>query len=301
LLQLLVESVFLLRLFLFFERISCAQKKDLLHLKAGWAMLDSSLSQGLGDGGRRRLWLLELLISKLEPSAALYLAVKMESFVRGDSFGIIPEAGEAAGSVAESSNRSAGAPPSEAPYVSAEPEAPSAAETLAEGRGSRLLHGKALQDFTDALGAGADNTELARRFRMTPRQANGLRMGIQKRLPHLRMAKVAKPKKVKLDRSTELQMQEAFLSTKPEAATTLDDVVRFLRQRGDVVVRSENNFLVNRHRTMTPAELVARANAKRSEMRLPAFRCVWSVAAVVPHEGAQSTAVPPEILSRTGS
>jgi hypothetical protein len=253
-------------------------------------MLNETLLQGLDPAGRRRLWLLETLIQKLEPSAALDLAAKMESFVcGGHSIQISdPPADEPTPSF-----QGQVPVPSSKPDVADVVQRTSGAERSSSGRGPRLLDEKSLEEFTAALGAGADNTQLARQFGLTPRQANSLRMGIQKRLPHLRTAKVVKPKRPELDRSTELQMQEAFLSKKPPAAMTIEDVVRFLRQRGDVVVQSEDNFVVNGLRTLTTAELIARANAKRSELQLPAFPVIWGVASVASQGGTKPLAAPP--------
>jgi hypothetical protein len=166
-------------------------------------MLDVSLFDGLEPAARRRFWLLELLIEKLEPSAALQLAAQMESFIRGENPATIVKVPEL------------GPPPrpANAACVSATPDVffeEQALSVPAPSRGSRLLQGKALQDFTNAVSTGLANAELACRFGITPRQANSLRMGIEKRLPHLRMTKVANPEKRGIDRVTELRMQEDF-------------------------------------------------------------------------------------------
>jgi hypothetical protein len=219
-------------------------------------MPDASLFEGLDHAGRRRLWLLKVLIQKVEPTAVLNLATQMESFVRGENPAVVvAEVREMVEGASGQSLRSADATcPSGVPDVFAEPKAASAAEPVAEGHGSRLLHGKALQE--------------------------------------LRMTKITKPKKPELDRATELKMQEVFLSRKPQAAITLDDVVRFLRQRGDVVVHKEDNFVINHRRTMTAAELVAWANAKRVELGLPAFCGVSSMTPGAGQEDVPSIAVP---------
>jgi hypothetical protein len=189
----------------------------------------------------------------------------MESFIRGENLTTVVKVPEL------------GPPPrpANAACVSAARDVfveEQALSVPALSRGSRLLQGKALQDFTNAVSSGLANAELAGRFGITPRQANSLRMGIEKRLPHLRMTKVANPEKRGIDRGTELRMQEEFLDRRPKPPTTFDDVVRFLRQRGDVVVRSGDVFVVNGHHTMTTTEIVDWANVKRRELGFPAFR-----------------------------
>jgi hypothetical protein len=229
--------------------------------------------EGLSQPGQRRLWLLHNLLQKLEPEEALRLAERMEKFVlAGDAVSFSPsrqateeEGGRVAGSM---------------PPFAGKPHAASPARPRPSG--SRLLEGASLQEFTEALMAGADNSELARRFSLTPRQANGLRMGIEKRYPQLRAVKRAQPKRPELDRTTELQMQEAFLRQKPAVTATLEDVIRFLRQRGDVIVRAGDSYIVNDRATMTAEELVARANQKRAQLQRPPFpSTTWSVSPVL--------------------
>jgi hypothetical protein len=146
----------------------------------------------------------------------------------------------------------------------------------------RLLDGDNLRRFAEAAGSGMSNADLAARFGLTPRQANGLRMGLAKR-----GAIATKPKKsnhaVSLDRETELAMQEAFLKQREPSAVTMDDVVRFLRRRGDVVVRSGERFVVNSRLTLAPEELVGRANHMRSLLQEAPFpRDVWKVSPIRP-------------------
>jgi hypothetical protein len=69
---------------------------------------------------------------------------------------------------------------------------------------------------------------------------------------------------------------EVLLALAEAGLTTLastDDVVRYLRQRDDVVVRAEDGiFLVNARLRMKAGELVARANRMRARDRKPAFQ-----------------------------
>jgi hypothetical protein len=249
--------------------------------EGGMLMLDTNAPfEGLDHAGRRRLWLLQQLIQQVKPDEALKLAERMEEFVLGAERRVVAERG-AITVVKGSSPDDPG--PRTLPLREAAKPAPvhDGAAAPSPRRGARLLEGERMREFLAALGAGADNTELARRFGLTPRQANGLRMGIEKQHPHLRLVRSTKPKVVGLDRPTELQMQEEFLRQKPSATTTLDDVVRFLRQRGDVVVRANEKYLVNGRLTMSASELVARANEKRAQLRQPAFSAEqWTVSPV---------------------
>jgi hypothetical protein len=238
------------------------------------------------------------LIERVDPKVALDLAIRMDSFVCGKSIAIVTAQEEltvfndAVVLGDEELTEHVGRAQVDRAEATAERESAQPAAS-----GSRLLDEQTRQRFREAIAAGTDNAELARQFGMTPRQANGLRMGLQKQYPHLRAIKITKPKRPELDRSTELQMQEAFLSAKPPAMTTLDDVVRFLRQRGDVVVSSADEFIIDGHRRMTPAELVARANAKRLELRLPPFADIWNVRQAAAQSATRLTNAAPTLSS----
>jgi hypothetical protein len=74
-----------------------------------------------------------------------------------------------------------------------------------------------------------------------------------------------------MDRATELRLQNEFLAGKPSAPHTTEDVIRFLRQQGDIVVTDGNGYRVNYAQRLGPDELVARANDKRADRGLPPF------------------------------
>src|SRR5437762_9035309 len=64
---------------------------------------------------------------------------------------------------------------------------------------------------------------------------------------------------------------EAEQETSPTAI--IDDIVRYLRQRDDVVVAQEDGgYLVNGRFRMTASELVIRANRMRSREKKPMFQ-----------------------------
>lgn len=266
-------------------------------------MNNQQLAQGLDVSGQRRLWLLQMLVEKIDPEQALQLAERMEHFIlSGAGFSLkLPAAQRDAtisklerpdvdlGSrtwaerVAAPQGRNpsrqrlvadAGVGPVEPlhPTQHEIPERPPSVQfppTTGRGDG-RLLAEEAVPKFIEAIDHGATNDELARVFGITRRQANGLRMGLVKRMPHLGSAKPPAQEKPKLGRETELQMQEDFLKARTSSPTTLDDVVRFLRQRGDIVVRAGDDFAVN-DQTLTASELVDRANRKRLRLGRPPF------------------------------
>ncbi|HUA77142.1 MAG TPA: hypothetical protein VMA86_05690 [Acetobacteraceae bacterium] len=74
-----------------------------------------------------------------------------------------------------------------------------------------------------------------------------------------------------LDRATELRMEEEFLAGKRAPDLTIDDVVRFLRQQGDVVVSEAGGYRVNYGDRISADQLVERANDKRRRRGQQAF------------------------------
>jgi hypothetical protein len=266
------------------------------------------LSSGLTADAQRRLWFLySALQEKGAPEMALQMAERMERFVVGG----VGEAGRAEMSSPAGRTHPADAiewlvqaarpVPGDSPAASG---SPTAAETRAPAAGrqdgpGRLLQDEAFEEFVAALKRGADNGELARLFGVTKRQANGLRMGIEKRFPALRSARPpSSPRKPTMDRETELRLQSEFLERRPPAQPTMEDVVRFLRQRGDMVVRDGEAFSVNGYQTLSVAELLARANAKRAEFGLPPFPMDIQIASADAGETTQAAPPPPTASSR---
>jgi hypothetical protein len=280
-------------------------------------MDSTQLYSGLDSSIQRRLWLLSKLLETVGPEEALGLAERMERFVVD---GIPTRAPEAAPRDVAGGDAMRRAAPSDGSWT-VMPHLPQATATLSsappsppqeplmtfvaepDGAGrallvenpqpesGRLLSEKDREAFIAALAGGADNDELARRFGITRRQANSLRMGIVKSRPALGsvMPKHVAPKREPLDRKTELQLQEDFLERRRPPPETFDDVIRFLRQRGDEVVRADQDFLVNGTSKLSARQLLERANRKRAELRRPLFaetlaeprqdseRCVESV------------------------
>jgi hypothetical protein len=239
---------------------------------------DTGHLQEMSGAAKRRLWLLEVLLGKMEPESALALAARMEAFVAGEASTIGREANEGT-STEQASPRPSQEPPSNGREAATDQAVSSASQPCTPAERGRLLTDDELREFAVAAVNGATNRDLARRFRLSPRQANGIRMGLAKRTPQvaLKRAVSSKPKEM-LDRATELQLQDAFLQRKPIIAPTIDDVVRFLRQRGDVVTGAGDHFTVNHRLTLTAQELVRRANEKRRTLGQSLFPIeIWSV------------------------
>jgi hypothetical protein len=125
-------------------------------------------------------------------------------------------------------------------------------------------------EFERAIKAGAANHELAARFGLTPRQAHGFRIGFARRKATPGPATLGNKASPHVEATERLQ-QEIFLRQRPPQPPVMDDVVRFLRQQDDIVVRNGDGFLVNARLLLSAQELVARANAKRIALGKPPF------------------------------
>jgi len=244
-------------------------------------MTDIELFSGPDGASNRRLWFLQILIDKMDAERALALAARLETFVAtGRTLTIVEEASETPPTPQRAMTSSASGTAHDVAFpkgASARPIQPALlSHPLAQ---PRLLAETELQEFAASAANGASNRDLAIRFGLTPRQANGIRMGLAKRSPQVALKRVARAKpKEQLDRATELQMQTDFMQRKPAVAPTLDDVVRYLRQRGDIVTRAGDGFTVNHRLTLTVQELVRRANEKKTQLGQPPFPSdVWSV------------------------
>ena len=257
--------------------------------------MDLTTLRGL-DPTARRFWLVNILCQKVEPELALRLAERMEMFIVG---GRQLEARRDERVAAERCATAAEPAPKQ--------EATHAAEviTMQPPPGVRLLEGDRLREFVAAAAAGVDNAELGRRFGLTPRQANGIRLGLTKRNILRRMVpKPPAPPRPVIDREAELRLQEDFLRRRGPMPKNIEDVIRFLRQRGDIVVRAKEGFLVNHRLPLTAAQLVERANGKLAQLGQPPFPSdVWTVNPIAavpdpPRQGAhalapQAAAAPP--------
>jgi hypothetical protein len=127
---------------------------------------------------QRRLWFLQIVLDKMEPEKALELATRMETFVLSGTPMIDPKDQRAALQTAGAS-------------LSAKQ-----VQKSGDHAARQVLNAEQLREFTDLALQGSSNDDLAKRFELTPRQANGIRMGVAKRVPQvaLKPPAVGKPK-----------------------------------------------------------------------------------------------------------
>jgi hypothetical protein len=123
-----------------------------------------------------------------------------------------------------------------------------AATTTAPKPISSALPQDVRQQVVDRLASGARNKEIAAEFGLTPKQVQGVRMGCTREITK---------------RRGQHERQEPISQSRTVAAS-IDEVVRYLRQQDDVVVRQESGeFLVNARFRLPFTELVNRANRMR--------------------------------------
>lgn len=194
---------------------------------------------------QRRLWLLAQALAKLPLAEALVLASKAESFLTN---GVGEPTLHADAALADAPRQSAlvvdASSHGENPDGKAGPPSREAAAPLTPPAGDIDR-----QTLFARLAQGATNPELAKEFGLTQRQIQGFRM------------QTARPRSV-------------------EAPTAADEIVRFLRREGDVVVGAgENQFIVNGRFRMTLDELTERANRIRARRGKSLFPSVVSAAA----------------------
>jgi hypothetical protein len=221
------------------------------------------LWESLAPCGQRRLLFLLQALGSADPRDALELAREMESFVLGTcSDGSDGSMSCRVGPERALRNQPAGSEGGEPSAHEAQPH--DRAERLAADGPELLSRGVPRNEFLNAIRAGATNHQLAQRFGLTLRQANGLRIGLARRKTHASIAAMG----VTSDR---LERGEELVGQKTGPHELMDEVVRFLRQTGDIVVRSGENYLVNTRYILTARQLVERANRKRMERGRPGF------------------------------
>jgi hypothetical protein len=220
-----------------------------------------TLFEGLNAEERRRLYFLLLVIDQLEPREALALAERIEAFITAGNpppFDI-SEPQTPASPTASCSDAGSGNGDQHA--ISAGNVPPSFHELAqASSTSPRRRLDRPLQiEFFKAVARGATNGELAERFGLTKRQAQAFRIGIARRS---RATGLTNGRRGQSLASMELpSMKVARPKSPPNSAE--EEVVRFLRQIGDVVVKVDDIFVVNSILRLNFQELVARANTKR--------------------------------------
>jgi hypothetical protein len=197
----------------------------------------------------RRVWLLANALRCLPFDRAIELASAAEVFVTGASIHNQADAPrvhsepdlESTSSTTESP--SAGTPP--------------LVERMVHQRSPNPVRGADRDRLLGRLAEGAKNAELAAEFGLSSKQVQGVRMGCAREIA----------KRREQPSGGTVPADQIVTPT-----AWIEDVVRYLRQQDDVVVRQENGeFLVNGRFSMPSAELLARANRMRAREDKPAF------------------------------
>jgi|HubBroStandDraft_1064217.scaffolds.fasta_scaffold23667_2 hypothetical protein len=200
-----------------------------------------------------RLYFLLLALREGRTEQALIVAERMEKFVSACDEG--PHSG-----VPKTAEREQDPPVAIGTSICTDDgvrsERSGATKPVSKAKG--LLSDEALRRrFVNAIASGADNRRLAEEFCLSLRQANGLRLG---------MTRKRFPKHADRAPNPRVEQQNSLPQMRESGQDPLDDVVRFLRQRDDVIVKRGDDFLLNSRHILTAAQLVERANRKRREL-----------------------------------
>jgi hypothetical protein len=194
----------------------------------------------LDNAPARRLWLLAEAVRSVPFDRALDLARSAEAFLVGCE------------GITNLTSATEPGPQDEqfiAPLVAShQPKRSGIA--LAENQRDRLL---------DRLAEGARNAELAAEFGLSAKQVQGVRMGCAREIAERARRTQRSPAAADRDQVT-------------TPTSSIDEIVRYLRQQDDVVVPQEDDgYLVNGRFRMSAAELTLRANRMRYRQGRPAF------------------------------
>lgn len=231
--------------------------------------LELGLCEDLDEAGRRRWWIVQVVVERLmedNPARALELAFRFEQFIQRGGF--------------DTSARPEPQPPREpvpTPPVVAAAGAPAKERASTDSaRAARLrvplLPSETRAAFAAVAATGVDNRELARRFQLTVRQAHAIRLSMARQRPEVRPQGNAGANRsggagMPRNGAAGRELEESSLHQRSQqGAATIEEVIHFLRQRGDDVVKREGNFLVNGRLPMNADQLIARANQQRHRM-----------------------------------
>ena len=200
-------------------------------------MDDKELPCAFQDPTSRRTWLLQKALECAPLDRALELARMADDFV----LGVIP-AMQAEKTRFQPETAVSQSPGRAIPQYSVGARVkPFANKTTAPGRPKLSLSAGQRERLLQRMAEGARNAELATDFGLAPRQVQGIR--------------------ISQARQAKLRQQQS--SGAP--AASIEEVVRFLRQQDDLVVRqADGAFLVNGRFQLGPRELVERANRIRA-------------------------------------
>jgi hypothetical protein len=216
-----------------------------------------SLFEGASPGEQRRLYFLLLVAEQLEVREALALAERIEAFITVNAASLVGVATPLAGADTATSRSNGECAVENGNGHQHATSSGNAAISLDEvtqpspAPQQRRLNRSSQMEFFKAIARGATNAELAEQFGLTKRQAHALRIGMVRRSRAIDPAS-----------RTEHQTPPST----PEA-----EIIRFLRQIGDVVVKEDDVFVVNSILRLNFQDLVARANTKRLQRGKPAF------------------------------
>jgi hypothetical protein len=199
---------------------------------------------------RRRLWIVELVLeggTYRNSADAFDLALRLERFISSGLDSCERGSRENGPYAARSGDRSGLLSPA-APATSTQASVAPASQQPSRNDAGPVRPVRP----APSLGAGqAGKLNLTRRPQRCPGRAASSE-------PHL-------------SRDEELALQQQFLRQRAPAPCTVDDVIRYLRQRGDSVVTHDGGYLVNERLVLTKDQLVARANRQRKHMGAPLF------------------------------
>jgi hypothetical protein len=200
----------------------------------------------------RRLWLILKALHCLPFDQAIELARTAEAFVTGShaqsQFDTRVNVTTTPSQDLESSEELAAKPTGTPEPVG---------QAAANGRSSVALSVEERDRLLTRFAEGARNAALANEFGLSLKQVQGIRMGCAR--------EIAK-------RRDQLKETTAETDQTVIPTTSVEDIVRYLRQQDDIIVPQENGeFLVNARFHMPLADLVARANRMRARQGKPKF------------------------------
>jgi hypothetical protein len=146
--------------------------------------LELRLCDDLDEAGRRRLWIVQVVMARLmedNPARALELAFRFEQFIQRGGF-------DTATRLPEQQPPREPAPTPPVVVAAAAPAKERASTDSARAARLRvpLLQNETREAFAAAAATGVDNRELARRFQLTVRQAHAIRLSMARQRPEVR-------------------------------------------------------------------------------------------------------------------
>jgi hypothetical protein len=196
----------------------------------------------LENGVERRSWLLYEALRSAPLDEAIELARKADAFIMGTA-----DDGAQA-------QRAGGAPEPDEPAFAAPPKNQPQSKERSNPKGRLSLSADQRDRMLDRLAAGTKNADIAEEFGLSPQQVQGVRIGSTREIAARR------------------QRGQNAPSPETTPITSVQEVIRYLRQQDDVVVPQEDGeYLVNGRFRMGPDELVDRANRMRSRQGKPEF------------------------------